>query len=729
MIAAGKNAIHRKPVFLTGMRLAAGVLILNAFMAVMIWVSINHSRAQYEERAAISTRNLALVLEQSLSALVDKIDLDLLVLADEAQRQVANGGIDKQTIDLFITRQLQRLPEVEIMRMSDSEGEMRYGIFEEGGAGTVADREYFIKLRDDPRAGLVITKPVIGRISKKWVLIFARRYNNPDGSFAGALWGAVTLDFINKKFSAIDVGRDGVVSLRSDKMELITRFPQSRSPDVTAGSRTVSPELLERIEAGQTEATYYTPTGADRIPRLVSFRKIDDRPLYIIVGRATDELLAAWREQSAKFVLMGGVFALLTITIAWLIHRDGQKRLMAQEALRENEEKFRTVADFTSDWEYWIGRDDRLVWVSPSCERITGYAAREFLDDPELMKRIVYPEDATIYAEHLRTTHNGGDGPCNMDFRIVSRSDNVVWINHTCAPVVDAEGKSLGRRACNRDVTERINMQKMMIQNERMMSVGGLAAGVAHEINNPLAGMLQSAQVIASRLSPDVAANLAACKRTGCEMDLLQAYLQDRKIPDLLDGIRDSGRRANSIVSNILEFSASSTSALVPTDLNAVVEKAIDLCKHDSHLRDQYDLQHITIKREFELQDLLAPCFGNQIQQVVFNLLRNAAQVMAEAQTRDPTITLRTRNDGKSAIVEVEDNGPGMEESVRKHVFEPFFTTKRVGKGTGLGLSVSYFIVVNRHHGTIEVQSSPGQGTKFVIKLPLRQASQANGMN
>jgi polar amino acid transport system substrate-binding protein len=110
-----------------------------------------------------------------------------------------------------------------------------------------------------------------------------------------------------------------------------------------------------------------------------------------------------------------------------------------------------------------------------------------------------------------------------------------------------------------------------------------------------------------------------------------------------------------------------------------------------------------------------------QLQQVFMNLLANAAQAMVN--TSAPAIVLRTAFEGCCARIEIEDNGPGMPEEVRKHIFEPFFTTKPVGEGTGLGLSVSFFIIVSHHHGTIEVESSPGQGARFIIRLPLVRPS------
>ncbi|WP_243310782.1 PAS domain-containing protein [Fundidesulfovibrio agrisoli] len=269
------------------------------------------------------------------------------------------------------------------------------------------------------------------------------------------------------------------------------------------------------------------------------------------------------------------------------------------------------------------------------------------------------------------------------------------------------------------DVSEQHRLQEVLIQSEKMMSVGGLAAGMAHEINNPLGGVMQSAQVIANRLRPELEVNRRAAELAGCSMDHVASYLRLREIYPLLENLRDSAKRAAGIVSNMLEFSRRSTSAWLPADLNDIVEKSLSLCQQDYNFSKHYDFKKINIVKELDPDSPFVPCSPSQIQQVLFNLMRNAAQAMSQGQTPEPVLVLRTRVEGDWAVIEVEDNGPGMEESVRRKVFEPFFTTKSPGLGTGLGLSVSYFIVRENHRGEFDVVSAPGEGARFILRLPL----------
>ncbi|MBI4806932.1 MAG: cache domain-containing protein [Desulfovibrio sp.] len=271
------------------------------------------------------------------------------------------------------------------------------------------------------------------------------------------------------------------------------------------------------------------------------------------------------------------------------------------------------------------------------------------------------------------------------------------------------------------DVTERVRMEEMMIQTEKVMSVGGLAAGMAHEINNPLGGILQSVQVIIRRLNANVAANTEAAEEAGCPLDNIQSFLVKRDIPVMLEGIRQSAERAAKIVANMLEFSRKTDASMGFVNMTDLMEKAVELCSKDYDLKKKYDFKQIDILWDSDPALPLVQCSPTQIEQVFMNILRNAAQAMSVSKVLSPKITLRTRNDGEFARIEIEDNGPGMEETTRRKVFEPFFSTKPPGEGTGLGLSVSFFIITNNHAGTITVESELGSGTTFIIKLPYTQ--------
>jgi len=282
------------------------------------------------------------------------------------------------------------------------------------------------------------------------------------------------------------------------------------------------------------------------------------------------------------------------------------------------------------------------------------------------------------------------------------------------------------------DVSARVKMEDVMVQTEKMMSVGGLAAGMAHEINNPLGAMVQSAQNILRRISPDLKENIAVARQCGVTLAAVRDYLEQRKIVTFLEGIRASGQKASAIVDNMLNFSRKSESHKRMVALAELLDKTVSLAAHDYDLKKKYDFRRIRIRREFSDGLRPVPCVDTEIEQVVLNLLRNAAQAMAENEpgTQESAIVLRLYARNGMALIEVEDNGPGIPAHILKRIFEPFFTTKDIGIGTGLGLSVSYFIITNNHNGSMEAHSEPGRGTRFIIRLPFSEeaASVAQAM-
>ena len=270
------------------------------------------------------------------------------------------------------------------------------------------------------------------------------------------------------------------------------------------------------------------------------------------------------------------------------------------------------------------------------------------------------------------------------------------------------------------DITERVRVEEMMVQTEKMMSVGGLAAGMAHEINNPLGGIIQGQQNIRRRLSPDMAKNRAVADELGLDLEKVQRYLERRDILHFLDEISNAGDRAATIVDNMLHFSRKDVKKQ-PVNIAVLLDQVLELAAVDYDLKKKYDFRSIEVRRDYEAELPKVPCIGSEIQQVILNILRNSAQALQEVRGREEggRITIRAAIEGKRVRIDIEDNGPGMSEEIRHRVFEPFFTTKPPGQGTGLGLSVSYFIITDTHGGEMQVESEPGKGTKLSLLLPV----------
>ncbi len=272
------------------------------------------------------------------------------------------------------------------------------------------------------------------------------------------------------------------------------------------------------------------------------------------------------------------------------------------------------------------------------------------------------------------------------------------------------------------NITERVQMEEVMIQSEKMLSVGGLAAGMAHEINNPLAGIMQSAQVITTRMTDAHPQNEKAALESGTTVEAIKDYAEKRKILKLLSNIRIAGGNAAKIVENMLSFARKGNAQKTNHDAVELFQKVIELSRNDYNLKKRYDFRKIKISREFETEPFDIFCDESKLLQVLFNIIKNAAEVMHDSTDSPdiPQLSVRVFKSGLMAQIEIEDNGPGMDENTRNRIFEPFFTTKDVDKGTGIGLSLAYFIIVDDHGGEMTVDSTLGKGTTFILRLPNR---------
>lgn len=393
-----------------------------------------------------------------------------------------------------------------------------------------------------------------------------------------------------------------------------------------------------------------------------------------------------------------------------------------------------TGAEF---WEYSDAPESKM-----SQDSTWKYAFRLQPDTVNDWMKIMHPADR----EHVRSTfmayiHAGGRDVYQTEYRIRTQNGSWRWVLVKAQTVAwNAQGKPsriLGLQqdsqqlsiaqddnsctpAISWDATRLKNIQDMMIQSEKMLALGGIAAGIAHEINNPLGVVLQAAQTLSLRLKSDFPKNQGTAAEIGLDINLLERYLQTRKIHDFVRDIEAAAARAAEIVRHMLHFSRKSESRRAVCSLPTIIDRALELAASDYDLKKKYDFKQIRIIRDYKDSLPEINCTETEIEQVLLNLLRNAAQatIGANPPIADPYIRISTHQCAQSVRIEIADNGPGISPQHAKRIFEPFFTTKEAGSGTGLGLSVSYFIVTKGHGGQMHVCSPPEGGTIFTVELP-----------
>jgi PAS domain S-box-containing protein len=418
---------------------------------------------------------------------------------------------------------------------------------------------------------------------------------------------------------------------------------------------------------------------------------------------------------SGGFITLGGEDCVLSMTV------DITELKEAQEALRRSQEMFARLFHLSPDIITLARFDDgHLLEVNEAFTATTGF------DRDEAMGRST--TDIGLFADPLRRKEfvevldkNGQVD--NFEFDMRHRDGHILRVS-VSARVVPVDGTPC-ILAISRDITHMRALQESMVQSEKMLSLGGIAAGIAHEINNPLGIVLQAVQTIVLRTRPDFPKNIEAATRIGVDIEQVERYLKERKIDVFIRDIQGAAVRAAEIIRHMLDFSRRSESRRSICDIGAIIDNALRLASSDYDLKKNYDFKSIDIVRDVPADLPRCECTETEIEQVFLNLLRNAAQAMTEANppAAAPRISIRARAEDDRIVIDIADNGPGISAEHRKRIFEPFFTTKASGAGTGLGLSVSYFIVCKGHGGRMRVACPPEGGTVFTVEIPCRNAA------
>jgi signal transduction histidine kinase len=260
--------------------------------------------------------------------------------------------------------------------------------------------------------------------------------------------------------------------------------------------------------------------------------------------------------------------------------------------------------------------------------------------------------------------------------------------------------------------------QDRLIQTEKLASLGQLTAGIAHEIKNPL-NFVNNFSALSSELTDEL--NNVLIKERLTDEGREEVDELTRLLKDNLDKVVQHGKRADSIVKNMLLHSRSSSGEHGPFEINGIIDESLNLAYHGA--RAEKPGFNITLERDFDPTVGVADVYPQEITRVFLNLIANgfyaAVRRAAEMDNAiEPTLRAATRNLGDKVEIRIRDNGTGIPAEIREKIFNPFFTTKPAGEGTGLGLSMSHDIVVKQHGGTIDLMTEPGGFTEFIITLP-----------
>ena len=376
------------------------------------------------------------------------------------------------------------------------------------------------------------------------------------------------------------------------------------------------------------------------------------------------------------------------------IVRDLSYREEFDNLLSAVEMKYKTIADYNYDWEFWQTPERDFIYSSPSCLRMSGYDVEDFLGDKTLLERIIYEDDSVIWSEYCSSSCLDESTQSSYEFRIRRKDGPVIWVELQSRKIFDTEGKFLGFRGSIRDIEKRKSMEEQLKRKQKLESIGVLAGGIAHDFNNILAII-----------------------RGYAELGQIENGLGD-DTREKFSTILQAANRGVDLTGQILDFARDRRSEIKPVKVSGIAKEIYTLIKPSFP-------GSIKINLESESDSCVLADEG-QMHQIFMNICTNARLAMPDG--GELTLKIRDLNSSEAASVfpdeqEAEaveicfrDTGIGMNREIKEKIFDPFFTTREAGKGAGMGMSVVHGLI-KQWGGQIYVKSIPGEGTSIYLYL------------
>ncbi len=440
-----------------GLRLLLALIVLNlGVVSVTVW-AVLQSRERYLATAEVEARNYVQLLEQDVSALVHSLDRMLLSMVDLYPRIAPRN---RALVDQLVSMQATQYPDVENLVVLDASGRVQHAsLGVPPGTPSLAARDYFQTLRARPDAGLLISRPVQGQISKKWVIVLARALRDEGGRFAGVVLASVRLARLSETFLSLEFSQRGAYNLFDDSFHVVTRYPELNADGQSSiGQRFSSAALQRRMADGQDQGTYRAHSSIDGVDRLYSYSRIRAYGLNVIIGVNVDNYLRDWRGQAWALSALVGFFVLITSVFAWSLHRawcrqelhlqrlgELNRQLDQETALNQTIVRSSPFAIYTRD------RDGIVTGWNPAAEKLFGWKAGQIIGQPLLS----VPTGRERETADLRERVLAGESIIDLEVQRQRVDGTLFDLSTTLAPLRDASGAVSGYLAIAADISAR----------------------------------------------------------------------------------------------------------------------------------------------------------------------------------------------------------------------------------------------------------------------------------
>jgi PAS domain S-box-containing protein len=470
----------------------------------------------------------------------------------------------------------------------------------------------------------------------------------------------------------------------------------------------LNPEFLRRRSAGEAGIK-----AGFAVPVLIDNRAVAVMEFFDLNLAEPDEALLQVMSQVG--VQLGRVF----------------EREMLEQSNRLHQQFIQSITMNLAEGILVIERGGRIRFSNPAAQRLLmceGEATLEGRHADEVFRLFDRGTVIPFVNGPFLSAIVGGKQQVESETTFVIGGDRLITVAYACAPMRSRHGEEAAVMSF-RDISDLKKAQNDALRASKLASVGELAAGIAHEINSPIQFIGDNLDFIRST-NEDIATILSAYERLAEaarekagideQLEALDLALEAADVAEAIEDNRDAAEqslrgveRISRIVRAMKEFSHPGGREAEQVDLNHAIESTTEVCRNEWKTNAELEL-------DFQEDLPLVHCFAGELNQVFLNMVVNASHAIREARQNEMgRIRITTRQTGEDVEIRITDNGGGIPESVRDKIFDPFFTTKEVGKGTGQGLAISHDVVVNMHGGRIDLQSTVGEGTTFIVTIPI----------